>query len=160
MRLKLSYAIVVVMLALSQAPAAVGAMPADLSSARKAIAAGNQHYLASLVKGDAAGFSSLYTADGIQMPYSGAQITRGRAAIEKQAAADAKSISFSGGAIKTTNLAVSGAEAYETGTFRFTYTAKGKPGVVDGRYFVVWQRQNDGSYRIKVDSSYPRSCPK
>jgi len=145
---------------LTQPPVPSRAATADLASARQAIAAGNARYIDRLVKADPVGFASLYTTDGVQMPSSGRAQVRGRAAIQKSTEADLKDARFTAGFAKTTNLAVSGNEAYETGTYRFNYVENKKPGVLNGRYFVVWERQDDGSYLIKVDSSYPAVCPK
>jgi uncharacterized protein (TIGR02246 family) len=139
--------------------APVTATPSPEAAARAAIDAGNRRYLDALIAGDAEGFSALYEIDGIQMPSASSPIVRGRAAIKAQTAADLKAITYLHGDIKTTNLAVFGTVAYETGTYSFTYRQKGKQtATISGRYFVVWDRQADGSYLIKVDSGFPPAC--
>ena len=129
--------------------------------ARTAINAGNHRYLATLEAGDAAGFAALYAVDGLQMPSSGQPIVRGRAAIAAQTADGLKTTTYTGGSIVTTNVAVFGPVAYETGRYSFTYREKGKPqATATGRYFEVWERQADGSYLIKVDAGFPSACPR
>jgi ketosteroid isomerase-like protein len=132
----------------------------SLSAVRKAIDAGNREYLRSLEAGDSTAYAALYAIDGIQMPSSKAAIVRGRATIASQTALDLKDTKYLKGSIVTSNIAVYGDAAYEAGTYSFTYQEKKKqPATATGRYFVVWQRQTDGSYLIKVDSGFPQVCP-
>jgi ketosteroid isomerase-like protein len=132
----------------------------SLSAVRKAIDAGNRQYLSSLEAGDATAYAALYAIDGIQMPSSKAAIVRSRATIASQTAQDLKDTKYLKGSIVTSNIAVYGDAAYETGSYSFTYQEKKKqPATATGRYFVVWQRQTDGSYLIKVDSGFPQVCP-
>lgn len=132
----------------------------QVTAARRAIDAGNRRYLAALEQADAAACASVYAVDGIQMPSSGRSMTVGRATIAAQTAQDLKDTKYIGGSIATTNVAVFRDLAYETGRYTFTYREKGKQAAVAvGRYFVVWQRQPDGSYLIKVDSGFPQVCP-
>lgn len=129
------------------------------ASAYKAIGAGNRRYLATLRAGDAQGYAALYAVDGIQMPSSGRPIVRGRATILHQTADDLKTTTYLDGSIVTTNVAVFGMTAYETGRYTFTYQEKGKqPATATGRYFVVWERQPSGEYLIKVDAGFPAAC--
>jgi uncharacterized protein (TIGR02246 family) len=156
-------------LAFALAPAAAAmsattqtvAPTSEEAEARKAIDVGNRRYLATLRGGDASGYAALYTIDGIQMPSSGRPIIRGRATILRQTAEDLKTTNYLDGSIVTTNAAVFGATAYETGRYTFTYQEKGKqPASVTGRYFVVWERQPGGEYLIKVDAGFPAACPR
>jgi uncharacterized protein (TIGR02246 family) len=142
------------------AGSAVSATSPALTAARRAIDAGNRRYLSALEAGDARAFASLYALDGIQMPSSGTPIVRGRAAIAAQTANDLKSTKYLDGRIVTTNVAVFGDRAYETGRYSFTYREAGKQSAkLTGRYFVVWARQPNGSYLIQTDSGFPRACP-
>jgi uncharacterized protein (TIGR02246 family) len=130
------------------------------TAARTAIDRGNQQYLSALRAGDARAFAALYAVDGIQMPSSGRPIVRGRTAIEQQTADGFKTTTYTGGSIVTTNVAVFGSNAYETGRYSFTYQEKRKqPMTVTGRYFEVWEHQPSGAYLIKVDSGFPAACP-
>jgi ketosteroid isomerase-like protein len=132
----------------------------SLSAVRKAIDAANRQYLRSLEAGDATAHAALYAIDGIQMPSSKAAIVRSRATIASKTALDLKDTKYLKGSIVTSNIAVYGDAAYEAGTYSFTYQEKKKqPATATGRYFVVWQRQTDGSYLIKVDSGFPQVCP-
>ncbi len=141
------------------APVVPTPSPAEVA-ARNAIHLGNHRYLATLEAGDASGYAALYTVDGMQMPSSGAAIVRGRATIAAQTAEDLKDTKYLSGLIVTTNVTVFGDLAYETGRYSFSYQEKGKqPATTSGRYFVVWQRQADGSYLIQVDSGFPAACP-
>jgi len=135
------------------------AQPADLSSAKKAIDRGNALYLSTLEKGDSDGFAALYAPDGMQLPSGQSPIIRGRKAIAFSTAADAQTTKYTGGWIKTAHIAVSGDNAYETGSYLFTYVSAGKRGSLKGRYFVVWQRQAGGNYLILVDSGFPAASP-
>jgi uncharacterized protein (TIGR02246 family) len=147
-------------LALGQVDAAASAPSAAEAAARRAIDAGNRLYLAKLEAADATGYAALYAGDGIQMPSAGGPIVRGRTTIAAQTADSFKIIKYLRGSIVTTNVAVFGDHAYETGRYSFTYREKEKqPATTTGRYFVVWQRQTDGSYLIQVDSGFPAICP-
>ena len=159
-RLHIAYAFVLVVCIALWAQPATAAANALETAARAAIDKGNGRYLAALRAGDARGFAALYAVDGIQMPSSGRPIVRGRAAIAQQTADDLKTTTYTGGSIVTTNVAVFGSAAYETGRYSFTYREKGKqPVTATGRYFEVWERQPDGSYLIKVDAGFPAACP-
>jgi uncharacterized protein (TIGR02246 family) len=137
--------------------AAASADPtAPLAAVRRAITAGNARFLSSLESGDAKAFAALFARDGIELGSGDSTVTRGRAAIQADEAASAKSAKITGGSIHTTNVYLDGVVAYETGTYAFDLALRGKPTrIATGRYFEIWEKQPDGSWLIKVDCGYP-----
>jgi uncharacterized protein (TIGR02246 family) len=137
--------------------AAASADPsAQLAAVRRAITAGNARFLSSLESGDAKAFAALFAPDGIELGSGDSTVTKGRAAIEADEAASAKSAKIAGGSIHTTNVYLDGALAYETGIYAFDFALPGKPArMAAGRYFEIWEKQPDGSWLIKVDCGYP-----
>jgi uncharacterized protein (TIGR02246 family) len=142
--------------AFAGATAASAGPTAPLAAVRRAITAGNARFLSSLEAGDAKAFAALFASDGIELGSGDSTVTKGRAAIEADEAASAKSAKIAGGSIHTTNVYLDGALAYETGTYAFDFALSGKPArVATGRYFEIWEKQPSGSWLIKVDCGYP-----
>jgi uncharacterized protein (TIGR02246 family) len=99
--------------------------------------------------------AEVYDADGVRLN-EGGDVLRGRQAI----AADVRTLFQQAGPVKVTLATVQvwlvDDLAYETGTWSYTYTPKGKPEhTIGGRYVTTWKRQADGGWKIKSDLGVP-----
>src|SRR5580765_3868611 len=119
--------------------------PDILAKAKLAIERGNAQWSEGWAKGDAAMVAAIFTEDGIQLE-AGGKIIKGRKQImERQKAAMGGADPGVKVTVTTTNVWVDGDTAYETGKYKYEYTAKGKPGTDEGKYVTIWKRQKDGS---------------
>jgi ketosteroid isomerase-like protein len=123
-------------------------------SARKGIDAGNQAWIGGMKSGDAAPIAATYADDALDCDPTG-ECVRGRAAIEERTRAllarwgRAKSASVSSkGAVQE------GGFVYEWGSAEASF-ANGKK--IADRYLTVWQRQQDGSWKIFRNMVIPHS---
>lgn len=127
----------------------------ELESLRKTIAAQNERYLETLKNGDAEGHAALFCEDGMIL-VPGVPNLVGRQQIFYDKRAKFESVRVLEGAILSTHLERSGDLAHEIGTFSYTFEAAGRdPLTVTGKYLVIWKRQEDGSWKIQVDSGLP-----
>ncbi len=123
--------------------------PEDTTEANlAALAATGDQFLAAWNASDTAAFGSLFAEDAVQMPPDGPNI-EGRQAIQEgfQAFHD----EFAAQQTATTDeTSVTGDLAFVRGTYQYvqTPTAGGEEVEVRGKWFLVSQRQADGSWRI------------
>lgn len=115
-------------------------MTADASSARTAIEASNQQFMAHFNAGRGDSVAAHYTEDGRVMAPNMA-VASGRSAI-------AASMGMMGGAtlvLTTESVAANGPLAVERGTYRITLTPPGAPAPITdtGKYMVSWRKVGD-----------------
>ena len=114
------------------------------------IAASAERFEAAYNSGDAAAMAALYTPDGAVLPPDTARID-GREGIQAlwQGYMDAGVEDL---ALETVELEAHGASASEVGTFTLT-APDGAGGRVTagGKYIVLWQRGEDGIWRLHRD---------
>jgi uncharacterized protein (TIGR02246 family) len=123
----------------------------DLAVARKAIDAANAKYVECFQKRDAKAFGQLFTEDAVVMEPAGVVI-RGRSKIEEWLLADTNEVPVKDGTITTMELYEIDGAIYETGKFRFVFQPAGKEErVAIGKYVDVWEKQTDGSWKIKTE---------
>lgn len=127
----------------SAARAAMGGM--DLEAARREIAASNQLWGQSFVKGDSASFIGLYHTEARIYPPNMAMLNS-RTDLGRMIAGVPGS-GIQSATVTTTDLIGSGDLVIETGTFEMKDATK----VVDrGKYIAVW-KQDNGRWRIYRD---------
>ena len=155
---RLGVAVVALSIAFAPTPARA-AEPGDseaLAAVRKAIDKGNAQWSEGWAKGDAAMVAAIFAEDGVQLTSSG-KVIKGREQIqERQKAAMAGADPGVKVTVTTTNVWLDGDTAYETGTYKYEYTEKGKPGKDEGRYVTIWKRQKDGSWKLAMDMGLPQ----
>ena len=122
---------------------------------RAAVDTANAAYLQALKDGNAEGFASLFTEDGVSM-FPGVLI-KGHQALAQRQRDRLQQAEVTGGTIETLELVGSGDLAMEIGAFSFDIRAKdsGETRTVTGRYLVVWHKQADGSWKIRADAGLP-----
>jgi uncharacterized protein (TIGR02246 family) len=124
--------------------------------AKAAIAKGNAQWSEGWAKGDASLVAAVFADDGVQLA-KGGKIIKGRDAIAARQAAAMKGadpgVKVS---VITLDVWVDGDLAYETGSYKYEYTVKGKAGTDEGKYVTIWKRQKDGSWKLKMDMGVPQ----
>lgn len=118
----------------------------DPAAVRAAIEENNAQFEEAFNQGDAAAVAALYTEDAIAMP-PGQEMASGRAAIEQGMNADLENFALSGLSLTTTDVEVSGDLAVEVGT----YSIKAGDLEDNGKYVVVWKKQDDDTWKIHRD---------
>ena len=114
-----------------------------LDSYEKACLSGNYNAIA--------GF---YTDDAISLP-SYQPVMRGKDAILQSEKKDVdEGLKYKTFNIRSSDVYSSGDLAYEIGTYEVDLTSPKMPNEINdhGKYLNVWQRQSDGSWKIKVNT--------
>jgi uncharacterized protein (TIGR02246 family) len=122
------------------------ALPARAEGTRSAIEAANVRFVAAVAKGDSAGLTALYAADGQLLP-AASDIVRGSAAIQKfwQGAFDSGIAAIT---LTTVEVFAQGATATEVGQYELR--DRGGKVLDHGKYIVVW-RQESGQWKLLRD---------
>lgn len=105
-----------------------------------------------------------YTDDAVSMPDHEPMI-KGKSALKEHYHQMMKSgVKFTKVNFTTTDVQVSGLFAFEIGTFAMTVQMPGMPEISEeGKYLTVYERANDGSWKIKVETwntNVPPPMPK
>lgn len=115
----------------------------------------NDKFIKANVEQDLESYLSVYTEDAIVMPPFHPMIEGHEGLIEnwyKNINVGVKTVS---GKATTIEVWTSGNLIYERGSFAIHFTKKGlsQPYNVYGSYFSIWEKQKDGSLKIKYDIS-------
>lgn len=127
----------------------------DTALVRRAVEAGNALWVAAWAKGDASAVAATFTTDGSLLAQQG-RVIKGRQQLLEYARDWMRR--FGGSArlkVTTTDLWLDGETAYETGIARYDYIVNSQPQRVDRRYFTIWRRQADNSWKIFMDVGMP-----
>jgi ketosteroid isomerase-like protein len=123
------------------------------SEMRSKIEALNKELIQAMLADDMAKMMTFYTDDIISLPsYQGS--IRGIDAVRKQGDENAKAgwkvKSFT---LKTTDIILQGTLAIEIGIYDMDMSGPGVESWPDnGKYLTVWEKQSDGSLKIKVET--------
>ena len=107
-----------------------------------------------MLEGNAEKYLSLYTTDAISMP-SYEPMLEGIAAIRKSNEEMMKSgMKITSFQTVTVKVLVSGNMITEIGTYKMSMTMPGmdKPMEDHGKYITIWEKQKDGSLKVKIDT--------
>ena len=126
----------------------------DLHEVRRAIDAGNAAWATACRQQDGAALANVFLEDGVLLQPNG-DIARGREAIGDLMQAGMDNVGPTEATVETEQLWAVDECVYETGSYTYAFTADGKPQAINGRYVVVWQRDDDGQWRISVDLGLP-----
>lgn len=112
----------------------------------------NKIYAQSMIDNDTKTMMSLYTDDVVSLP-SYQPMIRGietlKSLSEQVENSEWKTTSFD---MKTTDLIPAGNFVIEIGNYKMTMTGPGVPDWSDeGKYITVWQKQDDGGLKIKIE---------
>jgi uncharacterized protein (TIGR02246 family) len=114
----------------------------------------NDKFGQALIDGDYNTVASFYTDDAVSLP-SYESMWRGKDAIlegnKKDFESGIKYHSFKG---KTTDVFGSSDIVYEIGTYEISFTLPNMTNEMNdhGKYLNVWQKQSDGSWKLKADT--------
>lgn len=127
----------------------------DIEKLKKQIQALNDKFIKANVDEDLESYLSIYAEDAIVMPPFAPMIEGHEGLIDawhKKLREGVKSLS---GKATILEIWVSGNRVYERGSFAIHLSKKGvaNPFNVYGSYFSVWEKQKDGSLKIKYDIS-------
>lgn len=124
--------------------------PAFAQSAEEAVKEGLDAWEAAFNAGDGKALADLYTEDAMLLP-PGAERIEGRGKIAEfwQGAIDA---GLADPSLEAVEVVESGDLAYEVGTLSITAPGEdGEPMPASGKYIVIWQRGDDGTWRLHRD---------
>ncbi len=95
----------------------------------------------------------MYTDDVISMPSYEPMLKGKSAMIESHKKSHEAGFKMNDMSLNTMNVWSSGDYAYEIGTYNVNMTIPGMGDVDDnGKYLTVWQKQSDGSWKIKAET--------
>ncbi len=120
------------------------------ASARQAIDKGNNAFSSYFAKGDSIEMADLYTDDAMVLPPNMERVD-GHDAIAKLWGSFIRmgKVNIQ---LTTTELTGSGNLAVETGNYNLNIKPEGKDAMIDnGKYLVVWKKQNDNSWKMIRD---------
>ena len=114
----------------------------------------NKEMAKNMLSGNSAKNLSLYTDDAISMP-ANEPMADGLPAIKKSNEEMMKSgMKVTSFEPTTLKVLVNGNQVTEIGTYKFSMTMPGADKPVDdhGKYLTVWEKQKDGSLKIKIET--------
>jgi uncharacterized protein (TIGR02246 family) len=120
---------------------------------KKQIEETNKEMLKAVMDEDMEAALSFYTDDAISLP-SYEPMIKGKAAIkEHNMKSHEAGFKMNSMTLNTLEVLSAGDLAYEIGTYKVNMTIPGMPNTVDdnGKYLTVWQKQDDGSWKMKVE---------
>jgi uncharacterized protein (TIGR02246 family) len=127
-----------------------------LENVKRAIDKGNAQWSEGWAKGDATMVAAIFAGDGVQLLGSGV-LVKGREQIATRLKTAMQGLDPGVKVtVTTTHVWLDGDTAYETGKYKYEYTAKGKAGTDEGRYVTCWKRQTDGSWKLSMDMGVPQ----
>jgi uncharacterized protein (TIGR02246 family) len=122
----------------------------DSASARKAIEDANSKMSSYVAKGDSVDFANLYTDDTIVLPPN-SNIVQGHDAIESYWGSTLR-LGKVNVQLTVKNVFGAGNIAVETGNYDIKIQPEGATPMMDhGKYMVIWEKQNDNSWKLKRD---------
>jgi uncharacterized protein (TIGR02246 family) len=112
----------------------------------------NDKFGHALLDGDYNTIASFYTEDAISLP-SYEPMWRGKDAISDGNKKDFESgLKYHSFNAKTTDFYGSGDITYEIGTYELTFTNMTAEMKDHGKYLNIWQKQSDGSWKLRADT--------
>jgi uncharacterized protein (TIGR02246 family) len=130
---------------------------ADLTSARRAIDAGNAAYIAAFKRADPKALSQVYDPQGSRLNEGGV-VVRGRGAIVQDVGKFVDQVGPVRVTLESKDLWLIDDNAYETGLWSYTFQPKGKAEQhIGGHYVTVWRKQADGGWKIWADMGVPET---
>lgn len=134
--------------------ASLHAQPDGDAKVRQEIERQYAQYIKSFGEADAAGVADLYDENGARL--SKGSKTQGREAIKTDLESWFKRVGPVRVTVDIAALWVVDDVVYETGKWSYTYKPPGQDErTVGGRYFTIWKRQKDNSWKMFIDTGLP-----
>ncbi|MGC6421688.1 MAG: YybH family protein [Flavobacteriaceae bacterium] len=121
----------------------------EIKDVKSVVIENNSKWVEYYNKGNAKGIASLHTLDAVVIPPK-TEFVVGRDAIEKMYEAE---IELGNGTLdlKTREVIQEGIYAYETGLYILKMNIKGEEVNDNGKFIVVWEKQENGEWLCKKD---------
>lgn len=121
----------------------------EIKDVKSVVIENNSKWVEYYNKGNAKGIPSLHTLDAVVIPPK-TEFVVGRDAIEKMYEAE---IELGNGTLdlKTREVIQEGIYAYETGLYILKMNIKGEEVNDNGKFIVVWEKQENGEWLCKKD---------
>ena len=125
----------------------------DMSQIKKYCQDMNDKFGKALVAGDYQTIASFYADDATSLP-SYEPMWTGKDKILEGNKKDLESMKYNSFSTNTLNVFGSGDFIYEIGTYSLNFTPANSTTAMDdhGKYINIWQKQNDGSWKLKADT--------
>ena len=126
----------------------------DMSTLKPYFEKMNNKFGQALMAGDYNTIASFYTDDALSLP-SYEPMWRGKNAILEGNKKDAESgLKYTSFSARTTDVYGSGDITYEIGTYELSFTMPNKTTAMTdkGKYLNIWQKQNDGTWKLRADT--------
>jgi uncharacterized protein (TIGR02246 family) len=132
----------------------------DLAQLKSNIEQMNKEYDQAMLSGDYNKINSFFADDALNMP-SYSPMERGKDAISESTKKDLESTKYNSFTTKPMDVYGNGDLVYEIGTYQVNFTMQKNPTAMDdhGKYVNIWQKQNDGTWKIKVETWNSDSNP-
>ncbi len=124
----------------------------DMSKIKAMLQEMNEKWVKAELAGDNETILSLYADDAVSLPSYSPMIEGKDAISESMEKSKEAGFKFTDFKLTTLNVHASGDLVYEIGKYEMTFTMKGmdKPVKDEGKYLTVYQKQEDGSLKIKA----------
>ena len=126
----------------------------NMSDMKKNFDQMNDKFGKALMSGDYNTIAGFYTDDAISLP-SYEPMWRGKNAILEGNKKDFESgMKYNSFNARSTDVFSSGDLTYEVGTYELSFTLPNQTNAITdhGKYMNIWQKQSDGSWKLKVDT--------
>ncbi len=125
----------------------------DLATIKSSIEQMDKDYCQAMLSGDVNKINSYFADDALHMP-SYSPMVKGKEAISENNKKDLMSTKYNVFTTKTMDVYGSGDLVYEIGTYAVNFTNEHNPTAMDdnGKYVNIWQKQSDGTWKIKVET--------
>lgn len=124
------------------------------SDYKSKIVMADKEFAKNMLQGGMENNLQMYAADAISMP-SGAPMAEGIAAIKAASAEEAKKgVKYNSFELSALKIIPNGNQITEIGTYKLNVTVPGMDKPVDdhGKYLNIWEKQKDGSLKIKIET--------
>jgi uncharacterized protein (TIGR02246 family) len=125
----------------------------DMSQIKKYCQDMNDKFGKALMSGDYNTIASMYTDDATSLP-SYAPMWVGKDQILEGNKKELETYKYNSFSAKTVNVFGTGDIIYEIGTYQLNFTPANMTASMDdhGKYINIWQKQSDGSWKLKADT--------
>lgn len=125
----------------------------DLTQAKMGIEKMNKDFDQAMLSQDYNKIGNFFTDDALSLPSYTTEI-KGKDAIVESQKKDFASNKYNTFTTNTTDIYGSGDLVYEIGTYAVNFTMANNPTPMDdhGKYVNIWQKQGDGTWKIKVQT--------
>jgi len=113
----------------------------------------NNDMIKEILNGNEEAALELYTDDAISLPSFEPMLIGKQAIMESHKKTKEAGVKINDMVFTTMNVWSSGNMAYEIGTYMLDFTIPEMGNITDkGKYLTIWEKQSDGSWKVKADT--------